>query len=142
MNTTTIKGLTIALAFGLVGCTYVFGPVKLAQAFTDAKSQVIDEMALRAVHWAREFASGRPGPNVVTGQYRAGIFAVRLPNGFELASNSPQSKRLEYGFYGTDSLGRNYHQPPFPHMRPALKMTYTEYKERLRKLPREVWRSL
>lgn len=42
---TIIKALTIAIAFGLVGCTYVFGPVKLAQAFTDAKSQVIDEMA-------------------------------------------------------------------------------------------------
>ena len=42
---TTIKSLVLALAFSLAGCTYIFGPVKLAQAFTESKSQVIDEMA-------------------------------------------------------------------------------------------------
>jgi hypothetical protein len=29
------------------------------------------------------------------------------------------ARRLELGFIGTDSLGRHYHQPPFPYMRPA-----------------------
>ncbi len=42
---TTIKSLVLVLAFSLAGCTYIFGPVKLAQAFTETKSQVIDEMA-------------------------------------------------------------------------------------------------
>ncbi|MBK6751846.1 MAG: hypothetical protein IPG67_18120 [Acidobacteria bacterium] len=46
MRTSTIlKALAVALTLNLAGCTYIFGPVKLAQAFTDAKSQVIDEMA-------------------------------------------------------------------------------------------------
>jgi hypothetical protein len=27
---------------------------------------------------------------------------------------------LELGFVGVDSLGRHYHQAPFPHFRPAL----------------------
>jgi len=29
------------------------------------------------------------------------------------------ARRLEFGFIGTDSLGRHYHQPAFPYMRPA-----------------------
>ncbi|MFI9365254.1 hypothetical protein ACIG5E_30015 [Kitasatospora sp. NPDC053057] len=27
---------------------------------------------------------------------------------------------MEYGFVGPDSLGRVYHQPPFPHVGPAV----------------------
>lgn len=68
-------------------------------------------------------ASGRPGPNVITGDYRrswtteishtlGGISAT-------VGTNKPQARRLEYGFYGTDSLGRHYNQPPYPHMGPA-----------------------
>lgn len=31
----------------------------------------------------------------------------------------PYARRLEFGFIGVDSLGRHYHQPPYPYMRPA-----------------------
>lgn len=73
----------------------------------------------------RRNASGRPGPNVVTGEYRSSIdYRVehRL-GGFRaiVFSNKPQSRRLELGFIGTDSAGRTYSQPPFPHFRPAIK---------------------
>lgn len=32
---------------------------------------------------------------------------------------APYSRRIEYGFVGTDSRGRNYHQAAQPFMRPA-----------------------
>lgn len=32
----------------------------------------------------------------------------------------PYARRIEYGFMGKDSLGRNYHQPAQPYMRPAF----------------------
>lgn len=68
-------------------------------------------------------ASGRPGPRVITGDYRRSIHRdVRLtPGGAEVdvGTNAPQGARLEYGFHGTDSLGRSFDQPPRPHFRPA-----------------------
>src|SRR5688500_16885395 len=78
-------------------------------------------------------ASGRPGPNAPTGDYRrswswepaGGIHAGRdaqgrftsggLPGDFAVAyvgTNKPQGRRLEFGFVGVDSLGRHYNQPP------------------------------
>jgi hypothetical protein len=72
----------------------------------------------------RAHASGRPGPNIITGKYWESIKyrTKTTPVGFvaEVYSNAPQAYRLEYGFVGTDSLGRHYNQPPFPHFRPAL----------------------
>ncbi|MFC4512214.1 HK97 gp10 family phage protein [Streptomyces ehimensis] len=69
-------------------------------------------------------ASGRPGPNIVTGRYRASWQAEvsgagPLVTGV-VGSSAPQARRLEYGFAGADSLGRVYHQPPFPHLGPAV----------------------
>lgn len=70
----------------------------------------------------RANASGRPGPNWITGDYR-GSFTVS-PVGGRLAvvvgTNRPQARRLEFGFVGTDSLGRSYNQPPYPHVQPAV----------------------
>ncbi|MFB6604228.1 HK97 gp10 family phage protein [Streptomyces noursei] len=72
-------------------------------------------------------ASGRPGPNVITGQYRAS-WEVRVSTGSgevtaEVSTEAPQARRLEYGFVGVDSLGRHYRQPPFPHVEPAFRQT-------------------
>jgi hypothetical protein len=57
-------------------------------------------------------ASGRPGPNVITGAYRNGWQSVplRIPYGAmcTLGTDRPQGRRLEWGFTGTDSLGRHY----------------------------------
>lgn len=64
-----------------------------------------------------------PGPNVATGDYRGSITleTARDATGpvAHVTSNAPQAFRLEYGFNGTDSLGRSYRQPPYPHWRPA-----------------------
>ncbi|MDX3232889.1 hypothetical protein [Streptomyces sp. ME19-01-6] len=72
----------------------------------------------------RGHASGRPGPNVITGDYRNSWQVVnrRLPYGAQctIGTDRPQGRRLEFGFYGTDSIGRTYAQPPFPHVQPSL----------------------
>lgn len=69
-------------------------------------------------------ASGRPGPNVRTGDYRRS-WNTRVKRGANSITSTtgtdrPQAARLEYGFHGMDALGRVYNQPPFPHAGPAL----------------------
>lgn len=69
-------------------------------------------------------ASGRPGPNAPTGNYRRSINrrTVKLLRSSygEVGTNAPQARRLENGFSGQDSLGRNYDQPAYPHFGPAF----------------------
>jgi hypothetical protein len=95
---------------------------------------------------AIDHASGRPGPNVVTGNYVANmrlyIEAFRGQASAWVGNPSPQAHRLEYGFYGTDRAGRVYHQGPFPHMRPALMETWLEYRDQFAQLPVAVWGSM
>lgn len=64
-------------------------------------------------------ASGRPGPNVITGAYRASWHIEEEGDSTVVTTGAPQAARLEYGFVGVDSIGRHYNQPPFPHMNPA-----------------------
>lgn len=72
----------------------------------------------------RAGASGRPGPRAITGDYRRsiGLDVRRAPSGTVamVSSNAPQARRLEFGFVGTDSLGRRYNQAPLPHWEPPL----------------------
>jgi hypothetical protein len=69
-------------------------------------------------------ASGRPGPNVITGHYRRSInrrTEKRVDGSVgQVGTDAPQARRLEFGFRGTDSRGRSYDQPAFPHFGPAL----------------------
>ncbi|WP_323178614.1 HK97 gp10 family phage protein [Streptomyces sp. NBC_01381] len=69
-------------------------------------------------------ASGRPGPRVITGKYRASWQSDVHRAGpvivAEVGTSAPQGRRLEFGFVGVDSLGRHYNQPPFPHLGPAV----------------------
>ncbi|MGW1801581.1 HK97 gp10 family phage protein [Streptomyces sp. NPDC001984] len=69
-------------------------------------------------------ASGRPGPNVITGDYRRSWTHEVFVGGDMVigvvGTNKPQARRLEYGYIGPDSLGRIFAQPPFPHVGPAV----------------------
>ncbi|MBK3624000.1 HK97 gp10 family phage protein [Streptomyces sp. MBT49] len=69
-------------------------------------------------------ASGRPGPNAPTGDYRRSWTHTVLVAGSTVigttGTNKPQARRLEYGFVGEDSLGRRYNQRPYPHVGPAI----------------------
>ncbi|MGI5526805.1 HK97 gp10 family phage protein [Streptomyces syringium] len=75
-------------------------------------------------------ASGRPGPNVITGRYRSSWQAEVTGAGplviAEVGTSAVQARRLEFGFSGADSLGRVYHQPPFPHLGPAVQQAGPE----------------
>jgi hypothetical protein len=76
---------------------------------------------------AKQNASGRPGPNVVTGTLRRSIHVLGptpLGIGGAVAFVGPTviyGRRVELGYSGTDSLGRNYKQQPFPFLGPAYK---------------------
>lgn len=77
-------------------------------------------------------ASGRPGPNVITGDYRRSWnTTLQLTVGgvasATVGTDRPQARRLEYGFVGADRIGRVYDQPPFPHMGPAVQQTEPEF---------------
>ena len=69
-------------------------------------------------------ASGRPGPRAITGRYRRSISGRTQMSGGDVegsfGTGEPQGPRLELGFVGTDSLGRRYNQPPFPHFTPTF----------------------
>lgn len=76
-------------------------------------------------------AQGRPGPRVQTGDYNR---SISLRVGLDgpavearVGTNKVQSRRLEFGFRGTDSIGRTYNQPPLPHFGPAHDETAPEY---------------
>lgn len=76
-------------------------------------------------------ATGRPGPRRITGQYLNTILYLiqNTTGGYEAVvySDAPQSMRLELGFYGEDSLGRSFSQPPYAHFRPAYDQQYPYY---------------
>jgi len=90
-------------------------------------------------------ASGRPGPNVVTGDYRRSWQLEFKGSGASskstVGTNAPQGRRLEQGFYGMDSLGRVYSQPPFPHAGPAFDETVPGFIADMEKLARSITRS-
>ncbi|MFB7742492.1 HK97 gp10 family phage protein [Streptomyces sp. NPDC056132] len=69
-------------------------------------------------------ASGRPGPNAPTGDYRRSWTHTVQTSGETVigtvGTNKPQARRLEFGFVGADSLGRIYNQRPYPHVGPSV----------------------
>lgn len=81
-------------------------------------------------------ASGRPGPRVITGDYRRSINMelTRLPTGVAavVGTSDVRARRLEFGYMNMrDSLGRVFHQPPYPHFEPPLAKTAQEFEEAL-----------
>jgi hypothetical protein len=88
-------------------------------------------------------ASGRPGPRAITGDYRRSwrVTNPRFVGGVlsvQVGTNKPQARRLEYGFVGTDSIGRVYNQPPFPHVAPAVAATQVEFRAAVRAAGRDL----
>ena len=67
--------------------------------------------------------SGRPGPNVITGDFRRRTkwdadIGRRSIEG-QIGNDSPQGPRLEYPFYGPDSLGRMFPGTTYPSFEPS-----------------------
>jgi hypothetical protein len=117
-------------------------PEQLAQALATAATRVgpaagtavrHEAMVLHALIQAA--ASGRPGPNVITGQYRASWQVQVQPRArgasAVVGTFAPEARRLELGFHGADALGRVYAQPPFPHVAPALALLEPGFAQRV-----------
>lgn len=72
----------------------------------------------------RGHASGRPGPRVISGDFRRSITGDAGIQGDTVVgwvgSNAAQAARLELGFYGPDILGRVYNQPPYAYLQPSV----------------------
>ena len=98
--------------------------------------------AMVGIGHIRANASGRPGPNVITSRYRSSWKpdgGRYIPYGAEctIGTTKPQGRRLEFGFYGYDSIGRFYQQPPFAHVGPAIPVMEDVLKERMRHVVEE-----
>lgn len=62
-----------------------------------------------------------------TGTLRRSIRAELVePGVVVVGTDVAYGRRLEYGFMGTDSLGREYHQAPTPYLRPAFRTKRAE----------------
>jgi hypothetical protein len=97
--------------------TNLFARSRLVRAQVEAGLRESIEK-LQAV--TQQNASGRPGPNIVTGSYHDSWFTAAGAEQAVLSNFQPQALRLEFGFVGTDSLGRFYNQPPYAHLGPAV----------------------
>lgn len=84
---------------------------------------VVESYGQRMETRVKAKASGRPGPNAPTGDYRRHIAHHTVFEGPEVAgycgTNKPQGRRLELGFVGPDSEGRVFPFRPYPHFGPA-----------------------
>lgn len=64
------------------------------------------------------------GPRLLTGDYVRSINRRTVHHTTSsttmVGSNDDRARRLEMGFVGTDSLGRNYDQADYPHYGPGL----------------------
>jgi hypothetical protein len=67
------------------------------------------------------------------GTYRRSIHVEMTTEGLHpvalIGTDVPYGRRLEFGFYGTDSLGRKYQQYPRPHWRPAWDANLPKYRD-------------
>jgi hypothetical protein len=95
-------------------------------------NRTVQQQARLARALIRFNASGRPGPNIITGAYfdswRIEPFTVPDGGGANIGTTKPQGRRLEYGFWDmTDSIGRHFFQPPYPHVEPAVNDLSPEY---------------
>lgn len=113
---------------------HVVGAREAAAAFLHTASTTQAKLAGAVALHGKQYqaavkrrASGRPGPNVITGKYRNSIKFRMVRSGLtpaaEVYTEAPQARRLELGFAGVDSLGRTFHQPPFPHWEQDVKAT-------------------
>lgn len=134
------------LRFEVRGATEAASSLRIAGKALDAKvSKSVRHhgQLLRTRVMAK--ASGRPGPNVVTGDYRRSwqlqVVGAGRGSTATVGTNSPQGRRLEHGFHGMDSLGRVYSQAPYPHASPAFDEIKPLFIADFERIARQVTRS-
>lgn len=103
-----------------------------------AVHKVTIDYGYRSLALIRRNASGRPGPNAPTGDYRRSFgITFHLDGSVSVGTNAVQGRRLEHGFFGTDSLGRKVRQRPYPHVGPAMRQIRVPYQVAVMKAARD-----
>ena len=87
---------------------------KVIRAAEQAKKKALTEAALIVEGQAVSLAP------VDTGNLKNSITHQVKGEEARVGSNIVYAARLEFGFMGTDSMGRRYNQPAQPYLRPAL----------------------
>lgn len=130
------------ITMSVLGAESVLAKVRRARALAARDPERITrEYGERLKNQVQENASGRPGPNVVTGMYRGSIRIMEQGRySATVGTDAVQSRRLEFGFVGTDAIGRHYNQGPFPHFRPAADQVGPQYFQAMRAAARSWWR--
>jgi hypothetical protein len=127
----------------------VLGELKIVAATSRRATTLNAELAAVVSHYGqllntriKAHASGRPGPNAPTGDYRRSWVHTVTQEGDTTRSvngtNKPQGRRLEFGFTGADSAGRVYDQPPYPHVGPAFDEVRPEFIRAAEKIQRSI----
>lgn len=119
----------------------VQGDAALASALATAMPRLkqrttaaVHQFAVLLAERIQTAASGRPGPNIVSGNLYGSIqidHTLGDADGWGVATvytNVIYARRLELGFYGTDSLGRHYNQPPYPFFSRAVEGSVDEFR--------------
>lgn len=101
------------------------------QMASDRVQSTVRSVGQDAYMRVKDAASHAPGPQVITGEYVDSIQYEYVSDGasgiVRIWSDSDYSDRLEYGFSGTDSMGRAAFSAPFPHFRPAFEAIEPEF---------------
>jgi hypothetical protein len=97
-------------------------------------NRVVDETSALLLTAIKRNASGRPGPNAPTGDYRRSWTRQKIKDGYNVGTNRPQARRLENGFNGRDSQGRMYNQPPYEHLGPALDEVSPQFVDQMQRV--------
>ena len=133
----------------MAGNGSVNGADELIAALTKGADQtdqlmglVVEKTAVDLAGLVQQHASGRPGPNVITGDYRGSWRPQREEAepgavSWSTGTDRAQARRLEYGFVGFDSLGRQYNQPPYAHMGPAVDEIEPRFEDALRQVAKQ-----
>jgi hypothetical protein len=109
----------VQVSFLVVGARELAARLLAKAATLDAELEVtLKRNAQAALQRVRQRAPVR------TGRYRDSWHVERDGRGsYVVATDEPYGRRLEYGFVGTDALGRHYAQAPRPHLNPAADET-------------------
>jgi Bacteriophage HK97-gp10, putative tail-component len=100
---------------------------KISAAADAAGAEIVTKGGHAVEAAAKAHTDGRPGPQRQTGNLSRSIRLLGVtrvkPGSWESRTGptAVYSRRIELGFNQADSLGRVFHQPPYPYMGPGLR---------------------
>jgi hypothetical protein len=114
-----------ARLYGILKARAILSQVAVPKAILRSAQQLQNEA--RAIHRA-----GRPAPIVRTFQFHDAWTIAEGGWHAVMGNGSDYANRLEFGFVGTDSLGRHYAQPPYPSLGPAVDHVRPDFYDNVR----------